>query len=99
MNFPKPGKNSFKIRLMALFIALSLAVTWYYTIQRWAVGVPGNSTNFWSFSAMSKAAYHMETMGGWRARVGGLWMAGKLVDSVVTNGPINIQDYQTAGHF
>jgi len=94
MNSSKTDSRAWKIRAISLFIALSLAVTWYYQVKRWATGVPGNGTNMWSFDAMSKSQYHMPDLGVWRARIGGLWIAGKLYDSAVTNGTINVDDYK-----
>lgn len=87
--------NAVKVRLIGLFIALSLSVTYYYLIKPWAMGIPGNSTNFWVFSAMSHANYHLNSLYEvWRPRVGGLWLAGRLVDSVVHNGQLKIEDIQ-----
>jgi len=83
-----------KVRFISLFIAVALSVTWYYNVKQWAVGVPGNATNFVTFYAGSKTANHMESLGVWRARIGGLWITGKLFDSVVINGQINIDDYK-----
>jgi hypothetical protein len=91
-----PGiSHAVKIRLIAVFVALSLSVTYYYIIKPWAMGVPGNSTNFMVFSAMSNASYHLNSLEEvWRPRVGGMWLAGRLVDGIVKNGLINLQDYQ-----
>jgi hypothetical protein len=87
--------NKLKVKLVALFIALSLTVTYYYLIKPWAMGTQNNSTNFWVFSAMSHANYHLQTLYPvWRPRVGGLWISGRLVDSVVQNGQMNTEDIQ-----
>jgi hypothetical protein len=94
MNLPKPASTSWQSRAIALFIAVALSVTWYYNVKVWAVGVPGNATNFVTFYAGSKTANHMDTLGVWRARIGGLWITGKLFDSVVVNGEINMDDYK-----
>jgi hypothetical protein len=92
-----PSKNLalIKIRLIGLFVAFSLSVTYYYLVMPWAMGVPGNSTNLWVFSAMSKSNYHMETLGVWRPRVAGLFVAGRMFDGIVKQGEINVQDYQS----
>jgi len=88
--------NAIKTRLIAVFVALSLSVTYYYIIKPWAMGVPGNSTNFMVFSAMSRADYHLGSLQEvWRPRVGGMWLAGRLVDNIVKNGLISLQDYQS----
>jgi hypothetical protein len=87
--------NMLKVRLIGVFVALSLSVTYYYIVKPWAMGVPGNSTNLWVFSAMSKANYHAETLGVWRPRVAGLWLAGQMFDDIVKDGEINVQDYQS----
>jgi hypothetical protein len=93
MNFPKLT-NTVKMKAMSLFIALSLSVTWYFTVRPLAMGIPGNATNFWVFSAMSKSNYHMDTLGVWRPRLASLWITGRLLDSIVKNGQINAEDYQ-----
>ncbi|HMP81988.1 MAG TPA: hypothetical protein PKA41_04690 [Verrucomicrobiota bacterium] len=86
--------NVIKIRLIGLFVALSLSVTYYYLVAPWALGIPGNSTNLWVFSAMSKPSYHPEVLGVWRPRVAGLWIAGRMMDGIVKEGYINAEDYQ-----
>ena len=96
-----PAKNPFlspvhQTRLIGLFIALSLSVTYFYLIKPWAMGVPGNSTNFWVFSATSHANNHLSSLYEvWRPRIGGLWLSGRMVDSIVKDGLINLQDYQS----
>lgn len=92
---PSATANIIKVRLIGLFIALSLSVTYYYLIKPWAMGTPGNSTNFWVFSSMSHADYHLSSLYKvWRPRVGGLWLAGRLIDSVVHNGHLKVENVQ-----
>jgi hypothetical protein len=86
--------DTLKVRLIGAFVALSLSVTYYYVVRPWAMGVPGNSTNLWVFSAMSRFNYHAQDLGVWRPRVAGLWLAGGLFDSISKDGKINVQDYQ-----
>ena len=87
--------DALKVRLIALFIALSLSVTYYYIIKPLAMGTPGNSTNFMVFSAMSHADYHLNSLQEvWRPRVGGMWLSGLLVDSVVKEGQLKVEDLQ-----
>jgi hypothetical protein len=87
--------NAVKVKLVGLFIALSLAVTYYYLIKPWAMGTPNNQTNFWVFSATSKANYHLDSIYEvWRPRIAGMWISGRLVDSIVKNGQISVEDVQ-----
>jgi hypothetical protein len=87
--------SAVKVRLIALFVALSLSITYFYIIKPWAMGVPGNSTNFMVFSAMSQADYHLNSLQEvWRPRIGGMWLSGRLVDSVVRDGQLRIDDVQ-----
>lgn len=88
--------NELKVKLIGLFIALSLSVTYYYLIKPWAMGVPGNSTNLWVFSATSHTNYHLDSLYKvWRPRIGGLYLSGRMVDGIVKDGLINLQDYQS----
>jgi hypothetical protein len=87
--------NTLKTKLVCIFVALSLAVTYYFIVKPFAMGTPGNGTNFWVFSAMSQSSPHLNTIYPvWRSRVGGMWIAGKLVDSVVKDGQIRVEDVQ-----
>ncbi len=87
--------NTLKTKLVCLFVALSLTVTYYYIVKPYAMGTPGNGTNFWVFSAMSKATPHLNTIYPvWRSRIGGMWISGKLVDSSVKDGQLRIEDVQ-----
>ena len=87
--------NTLKAKLFSLFVALSLAVTYYYIVKPFAMGTPGNGTNFWVFSAMSESNPHLSTIYSvWRSRVGGMWISGRLVDSVVKDGQLRIEDVQ-----
>jgi hypothetical protein len=87
--------NTLKTKFVCLFVALSLAVTYYYIVKPFAMGTPGNGTNFWVFSAMSKAAPHLNTIYPvWRSRIGGMWISGKLVDSSVKDGQLSAEDVQ-----
>lgn len=88
--------DDLRVKLIGLFIALSLSVTYYYLIKPWAMGTPGNSTNFWVFSAMAHTDYHLHSLyPAMRLRVAGLWLSGRLVDSIVSNGHIKVADVQT----
>lgn len=88
--------NTLKTKLICVFVALSLAITYYYIVKPLAMGTPGNGTNFWVFSAMSKTNPHLNTIYPvWRSRIGGMWISGKLVDRVINEGLINPQDYQS----
>src|SRR5690349_19701564 len=85
-----------KTKLIGLFIALSLSVTYFYMIRPWAMGMPGNSTNLWVFTADSKVSNHLSSLYKvWRPRIGGLWISGRMVDSIIKDGLINPQDYQS----
>jgi hypothetical protein len=87
--------NTLKTKFVCLFVALSLAVTYYYIVKPFAMGTPGNGTNFWVFSAMSKANPHLNAIYPvWRSRIGGMWISGKLVDSVVKDGQLRIDAAQ-----
>jgi len=87
--------NVVKMRLIGLFIALSLSVTWFYMIRPLAFGVPGNSTNVYVFSADSHTAYHLPVLENvWRPRIGGLWLSGRLFDLCVKDGKLNGIAYQ-----
>lgn len=87
--------NVLKTRLICIFVSLSLAVTYFYTVKQWAMGIPGNGTNFWVFSAMSKVNPHLDSIYPvWRSRIAGMWISGKLVDSAVENGQLKIEDAQ-----
>jgi len=88
--------NGTKTKLIGLFIALSLSVTYFYMIRPWALGMPGNSTNLWVFTADSKVNNHLSSLYTvWRPRIGGIWLAGRMVDSIIKDGLINLQDYQS----
>jgi hypothetical protein len=87
--------NTFKAKFVSVFVALSLAVTYYYIVKPFAMGTPGNGTNFWVFSAMSESNPHLSTIYPvWRSRIGGMWISGRLVDSVVKDGQLRIEDAQ-----
>jgi hypothetical protein len=87
--------NNLKEKFICLFVALSLTVTYYYVVKPYAMGTPGNGTNFWVFSAMSQTSPHLNAIYPvWRSRVGGMWITGKLVDSAVKNGELRIEDVQ-----
>ena len=87
--------NTLKTKFVCVFVALSLAVTYYYIVKPLAMGIPGNATNFWVFSAMSKADPHLNTIYPvWRSRVGGMWISGRLVDSAVKDDKLQIEDIQ-----
>ena len=87
--------NTLKAKLVCLFVALSLAVTYYYIVKPFTMGTPGNGTNFWVFSAMSQSNPHLNTIYPvWRSRIGGMWISGRLVDSVVKDGQLQIEDGQ-----
>ncbi|HTQ52591.1 MAG TPA: hypothetical protein VMJ12_17925 [Candidatus Acidoferrales bacterium] len=89
--------NTLKTKLVSLFVALSLAVTYYYIVKPFAMGTPGNGTNFWVFSAMSQSSPHLNTIYPvWRSRIGGMWISGKLVDSAVKDGGLRVEDAQQA---
>jgi hypothetical protein len=87
--------KTFKAKFVCLFVALSLAVTYYYIVKPFAMGTPGNGTNFWVFSAMSQSNPHLSTIYPvWRSRIGGMWISGRLVDNVVKDGQLRIEDAQ-----
>jgi hypothetical protein len=87
--------NVLKTKLICIFVSLSLAVTYFYIVKPWAMGIPGNGTNFWVFSAMSKANPHLDSIYPvWRSRIAGMWISGKLVDSAVQNGQLKVEDAQ-----
>jgi hypothetical protein len=87
--------SNLKEKFICLFVALSLTVTYYYVVKPYAMGTPGNGTNFWVFSAMSQTSPHLNAIYPvWRSRVGGMWITGKLVDSAVKNGELRIEDVQ-----
>ncbi len=91
-----PAVNLFKVRLIGLFIAISLCLTYFYQIRPWAMGIPGNSTNLWVFTADASLNKHVSSLyPPWRPRIGCLWIAGRLVDGIMKNGLINPQDYQS----
>ena len=88
--------NSIKVKLIGLFIAVSLCLTYFYQIRPWAMGIPGNSTNLWVFTADASLNQHVNSLyNTWRPRIGGLWIAGRLVDGIMKDGLINPQDYQS----
>lgn len=79
--------NNLKTKAVCLFVALSLSVTYFYLIRPLALGRPQDKTNLWVFTAMSKTNPHLETIYPvWRSRVAGMWLSGKMVDSVSNNG-------------
>src|SRR5215469_18876537 len=87
--------NTIKAKLVCLFVALSLVVTYYYIVKPFAMGTPGNGTNFWVFSAMAGSNPHLSNIYPvWRSRVGGMCISGRLVDSVVKDGQLRIEDAQ-----
>lgn len=87
--------KTLKTKFVCSFVALSLAVTYYYIVKPFAMGTPGNGTNFWVFSAMSQSSPHLNTIYPvWRSRIGGMWISGKLVDSAVKDGQLRIEDAQ-----
>jgi hypothetical protein len=87
--------NTLRTKFVCLFVALSLAVTYYYIVKPFAMGIPGNGTNFWVFSAMSRSSPHLNAIYPvWRSRIGGMWISGKLVDGVVEDGQLRIEAAQ-----
>lgn len=88
--------NAVKTKLIGLFIAVSLTVTWFYIIRPIAIsGSPGNSTNLYVFSADSHYENHMSVIEPvWRPRIGGLWVAGRMFDWGVKDGKISADTYR-----
>jgi hypothetical protein len=87
--------NSLKAKAAYLFVALSLAITYFYMIRPLALGRPDDKTNLWVFSAMSKSNPHLNAIYPvWRSRVAGMWISGQLFDRLVKNGQVTVDDLQ-----
>jgi len=80
--------------LASLFISISLSVTYYYMVCPWSQGIPGNTTNFWVFTSMSKMWHLKDLYPTWRPRIGGLSIAGWLVDKAATKEGLRSDRYE-----
>ena len=89
--------NVVRTKLLCLFVALSLSVTYFYIIRPLVLGRPNDTTNLWVFSAMSKSNPHVNSLyPAWRSRVAGLWISGQLMDGVVRDGHLSLESLQNA---
>jgi hypothetical protein len=88
------NKKNWPPLFLELFIAISMSVAYYYLVQKYAVGVPNNSTNLWVFSSCSAPNFHLEQLyDAWKGRFCGLLFSGYLFDSLVKNNSLNVNDY------
>ncbi len=90
-------KKLTRTRFIALFIALALSVTWFEVIRPTAFGNSNNSITPFVFTADShQFSHHDKLLEVWKPRVGGIWIAGRLVDAVSVNGEMNKERYANA---
>ena len=77
---------------LELFMAISLSVAYFFLIQKYAQGVPNNSTNLWVFSGYSVTNFH-PTGDSWAGRLGGLLFSGFLFDCSIKEHSLNLEQY------
>lgn len=91
----KTISNTVKTKLIALFIALSLCVTWFLYTFALANGNTRDSLSPFVFTANSHIVNRYDQLPNvWRTRIGGNWIAGRLSDAVAHNGVLAKDDYQ-----
>ena len=87
--------NTTKTRLIAVFIAFSLGVTWFLLTRGAANGNNQNSLTLYVFVADSHIHGHYDQLAGvWKARIGGNWIAGRLADAFAQEGALTDAAYQ-----
>jgi len=84
-----------KTRLIAVYIALSLCVTWFLLTRASANGNAKNSLTLYVFVADSHIHGHYAQLAPvWQPRIAGNWMAGRLSDAWAHNGVLTETAYQ-----
>jgi TPR repeat protein len=80
-----------------LFLALSLAVCYYFLVRVYASGVENNSTNYWVFSSCSISNFHLgDLYEVWKGRIAGLILSGSLFDFLLKGNSIDPERYAAA---
>jgi hypothetical protein len=81
--------NTTKTKLTAVFIALSLCVTWFFFSRAAALGNRYNKISPSVFQVDSRLGYSYDEMPVvFKPRIGGIWMAGRLIDAVTHDGRV-----------
>lgn len=74
-----------RVRIAEVIITIGLLACSFVLVRQFAVGVPGNSTNLWCFSAGSTHSYHLQQPGdGWKGRTFAFMTAGWCFDHATT---------------
>lgn len=83
-----------KLKLVALFIAVSVSVTFFYQARQWAYCNPHNSITPFAFTGMVQGIHsdHFQQLGlPWKPRVGAMWLTAELFRAV---RPTTLESYQ-----
>jgi hypothetical protein len=92
--------NSAKIKLLAVFLALSFCATWAVFTHAAAHGNDHNSFTLYIFVADSHIHGHYHELAQvWQARIGGNWIAGRLCDAFAENGDMTMPVYENVFAF
>jgi hypothetical protein len=92
--------NSFKLKLVAAFIALSLCATWFVFARAAAHGNDHDSLSLYIFVADSHIHGHYDKLADvWKPRIGGNWIAGRLCDAFAQDGDLAFPVYQNVFGF
>jgi len=81
--------NSLKTKLAAVLIALSLCVSWFYFTRVLAAGNRDNRISPSVFGADCHLGFSYDELPDvWKPRLGGIWLAGRLLDAVTRDGHV-----------
>lgn len=80
--------------MLELLIAASMCVAYYFLVQKYAVGVADNSTNYWVFGSCSTSNFHLaQIYDVWKGRLAGMLFSGFLFDLMVKDNSLKIEQY------
>ena len=88
-------RNQDKIKLVAIFMALSFCAIWYVFTRAAAHGNDHDSLTLYMFVADIHIHGHYDQLAEvWKPRIGGNWLAGRLCDAFAPDGNLTIPVYE-----
>jgi len=83
--------------LFELLLAASMCVAYFFLVQKYAMGVTNDNTNYWVFSSCSLSNFHLEQIYDvWKGRLSGLLFSGVMFDFLVKDNSVNLEKYGNA---